>query len=106
MKKTNTIFFYNDKKAVQSQIYIVVDGEVMDLNDRHRSNVFNKYFGGSMSGLVFQEIRESKALAYSVYSTYTLPKDTNDSHYLMSYIGTQVDKLEEAILLQSELLNF
>jgi predicted Zn-dependent peptidase len=65
----------------------------------------NEYFGGGMSSIVFQEMRESKALAYSVYSTYTIPKDTNSSHYLMSYIGTQVDKLSEAMSGMSELLD-
>ena len=58
-----------------------------------------------MSSIVFQEIRESKALAYSVYSTYTLPRDTNTSHYLMSYIGTQADKLSEAMVSMMELLD-
>ena len=65
----------------------------------------NEYFGGGMSSIVFQEMRESKALAYSVYSTYTLPKDTNTSHYLMSYIGTQADKLSEAMAGMTELLD-
>ena len=62
----------------------------------------NEYFGGGMSSIVFQEMRESKALAYSVYSTYTMPRDTNSSHYVMSYIGTQADKLSESI---SDMLN-
>ena len=57
----------------------------------------NEYFGGGMSSIVFQELRESKALAYSVYSTYTIPKKTDDSHYQFSYIGTQADKLSEAM---------
>ena len=35
--------------------------------------VFNSYFGGGMSSLVFQTIRESKALAYSTYSTTSTP---------------------------------
>ena len=50
-----------------------------------------------MSSIVFQDLRESKALAYSVYSTYTIPKKTDDSHYQFSYIGTQADKLSEAM---------
>ena len=65
----------------------------------------NEYFGGGMSSIVFQEMRESKALAYSVYSTYTLPQDTTTSHYLMSYIGTQADKLAEAMKGMTELLD-
>ena len=36
--------------------------------------------------IVFQEMRESKALAYSVYSAYRTPS-VEDRHYAMSYIG-------------------
>ena len=57
-----------------------------------------------MSSIVFQDMRESKALAYSVYSTYTFPSDTSKSHYLFSYIGTQADKLGEAMEGMNELL--
>jgi predicted Zn-dependent peptidase len=67
--------------------------------------ILSEYFGGGMSSIVFQEMRESKALAYSVYSTYTLPNDTTTSHYLMSYIGTQADKLSEAMVGMNELLD-
>jgi predicted Zn-dependent peptidase len=58
-----------------------------------------------MSSIVFQEMRESKALAYSVYSTYTIPSDKDNSHYLMSYIGTQADKLADAMQGMTELLD-
>jgi predicted Zn-dependent peptidase len=57
----------------------------------------NEYFGGGMSSIVFQEMRESKALAYSVYSTYTIPKEIDNSHYQFSYVGTQADKLDDAM---------
>ena len=55
--------------------------------------LFNEYFGGGMGSIVFQEMRESKALAYSVYSVYRSPSDSSKSHYTMAYIGTQADKL-------------
>ena len=97
LKKTNTVFFYNDKKAVQSQIYIIVDGEVMNLEERHRSNIFNKYFGGSMSGLVFQEIREFRSLAYSARGTYRRPYYFDKSGRFEGFIGTQADKTIDAI---------
>ena len=58
-----------------------------------------------MSSIVFQEMRESKALAYSVYSTYTIPSDADESHFLMSYIGTQSDKLSDAMVGMTELLD-
>ncbi len=60
-------------------------------------NLYNEYFGGSMGSLVFQEMRESRALAYSVKSTYDLPYYPSDPYYSNSYIGTQADKIKEAL---------
>lgn len=59
--------------------------------------LFNEYFGGGMASVVFQELRESKALAYSVFSTYSTPKLKGRHNYIVSYIGTQADKLPEAL---------
>ena len=97
LNKSNTVYFYNDKKAVQSQISILVDGDVMDLEDRSKTNVFNKYFGGSMSGLVFQEIREFKSLAYSAWGSYRRPYYLDDSGRFEGFMGTQADKTIDAI---------
>ncbi|MCK9203180.1 MAG: insulinase family protein [Bacteroidales bacterium] len=59
--------------------------------------LFNEYFGGSMNSIVFQEIRESKGLAYSAYAGYRVPAQPYQNFYLFSYIGTQIDKLPEAM---------
>ena len=61
------------------------------------ASMYNEYFGGGMSGIVFQEMRESKALAYSTFSSFTSPPRKDRSHYNIAYIGTQSDKLPEAI---------
>jgi predicted Zn-dependent peptidase len=62
-----------------------------------QARMFNQYFGGSFGSIVFQEIRESKALAYSVYSSYQYAQKKADNNYIYSYIGTQADKLPEAM---------
>lgn len=67
--------------------------------------LFNQYFGGDMSSIVFQEMRESKALAYSVYSYYVSAGKKTDSNYITSYIGTQADKLPEAMAGMMDLVN-
>ncbi len=66
--------------------------------------LFNEYYGGGMSSVVFQELREAKALAYSVFSVYRIPKDKDEHHYVFSYIGTQADKLPEALSGLGELM--
>src|SRR6202008_2285274 len=68
-------------------------------------SLFNEYFGGSMGSLVFQEMRESRALAYSVRSKYETASRKEDPNYISSYIGTQADKILEAVDGMNELLD-
>lgn len=44
--------------------------------DRYKLYVLNSIFGGSMSSRLFQEIRENRGLAYSIFSYATLYKMT------------------------------
>ncbi|MEC7863715.1 MAG: insulinase family protein, partial [Bacteroidota bacterium] len=102
----NPMVYVVDYDMKQAEVMILSKGSKFNENELPIIKYHNEYFGGGMSSIVFQEMRESKALAYSVFSTYTLPKDTNTSHYLMSYIGTQADKLSEAMAGMIELLDF
>ena len=81
----------------QAEIVMYAKGTSLDKAKYPIIKFHNEYFGGGMSSIVFQDLRESKALAYSVYSTYTIPKNMDDSHFQFSYIGTQTDKLSEAM---------
>jgi predicted Zn-dependent peptidase len=92
----------------------MVQAEIMWLNkamsgfDPSKSPVitlFNEYFGGGMSSIVFQTIRESKALAYSTYSRFNTPAKQNDPYYIIAYVGTQADKFNDAVPAMNELLN-
>lgn len=58
---------------------------------------YNQYFGYGLSSIVFQEIRESKALAYSAYVHASNPSKKNKAHWLQGYVGTQPDKLRDAV---------
>lgn len=66
--------------------------------------LYNKYFGGGMQSPVFQTLRESKALAYAVASRYSQPQDNKHAYYNYAYIGSQADKLPEAMAGMTELL--
>lgn len=93
----NTIYFVHDKKAVQTQIRIVVQGDENELEDQFKCKVFNEYFSGDMSSLVFQEIREFRSLAYMAYGYYRLPFDREYPGYFMGHMTTQADKTIEAL---------
>ena len=93
----NTVYLIDDPKAVQSQIYIITEGEVLSKEDRSKSDVFNKYFGRGMASIIFQEIREFRSLAYTAYGSYINRSDITMPGYFMGYMGTQVDKTNNAI---------
>ncbi|MFN4147257.1 MAG: M16 family metallopeptidase [Runella sp.] len=67
--------------------------------------MFNEYFGGNMSSVVFQSLREAKALAYSTGANYMTPPKKGDKYTLMGFIGTQADKLNDALVGMNELLD-
>jgi len=67
--------------------------------------VFNTYFGSGLSSIVFQEIRESKSLAYSAYSYFSNARKKDKANYTIAYIGTQANKLPEAVDAMLDLMN-
>lgn len=67
--------------------------------------LYNDYYGSGLSSIMFQEIREKMALAYSVYSSFGVPQYATESHYVTSYVGTQSDKLRTALGEMDKLLN-
>lgn len=95
--KNNMIYFVNDKKAVQSQIYFYVPGEKSETGQFGDAVAFNEYFSGGFSGLVLQEIREYRSLAYSTGGSYSLSSVPDKKARLVTYVGCQADKSVEAI---------
>lgn len=88
----NPTVFVVDYEMQQAEILLLAKGGLLNISDIPKIKFHNSYFGGGMSSIVFQDMRESKALAYSVYSTYSIPKEIGKSHYSFSYLGTQSDK--------------
>lgn len=90
---------------VQAEIYWVRNGDKYTQSIVPMSSFFNEYFGGGMNSIVFQTIRESKALAYSTFAFYGLPNNKMYRTSFRAYIGTQADKFDEAIAGMNDLLN-
>jgi len=100
----NQVLFAN-YDMVQAEIYWLKNLEKYDANREATVNMFNGYFGGGMGTVVFQTIRESKALAYSTYAFVQTPQKKDDNFNIIAYVGTQADKLNESIVSMNELLN-
>ena len=96
---------FADYDMVQSEIRWVRNIPGYDPLKQPAINMFNNYFGGGMGSLVFQTIRESKALAYSTSSFVSAPDKKEDPYYISAYVGCQADKFNESIKAMNELLN-
>ena len=95
-----TVFFIDMPDMAQSIVYGYVKGDpVDDKATRHASQLFSVYFGGDMSSLMFQEIREFRSFAYRTSGRYQLPnhahKGTAGSFTAM--LSTQSDKTLDAL---------
>lgn len=102
--ESNKVYFLNDKNAVQSQLMFLVQGNPLKLDDIGESEAFNLYFGGDMSSLVFQEIREYRSLAYSTWAKYQLASRVGKPSLFSAYVGCQGDKTLDAIEAMNELI--
>ncbi len=104
--ETNTTNVYVvDFDMKQAEILMLSKSGLYDKELIPQVRMFNEYFGSGMSSVVFQDMRESKALAYSVFSTFVTPDMKEKPFMVQSYIGTQADKLPEAMKGMFELLN-
>lgn len=95
-----TVFFIDMPDMAQSIVYGYVKGDpVDDKASRHASRLFSVYFGGDMSSLMFQEIRDFRSFAYRTSGRYQLPnhahKGTAGSFTAM--LSTQSDKTLDAL---------
>jgi len=102
----NTIFFVNKKKATQSKVYFLVNGFSYTPEMQADMDAFNMYFGGDFSGLVLQEIREYRSLAYTAGAKYSTPVLEGKEAYFTGYVGTQADKTIDAIEVFDTLIRY
>ncbi len=93
-----TFYVVNDKKAIQSYVYYIVNGEPLNYEDDYIKEAFNFYYTNSLSGLVFQEVREFRSLAYSAGGDYVDPiYEPKKKGRLVLFTGSQADKTTDAV---------
>ena len=97
--------YFTNYDMVQMEMSKVGKGHSVNTENFGKINVFNEYFGRGLSSIVFQEIRESKSLAYSAYVSYSPSAELGRPDYISTYIGTQPDKLQIAVDTMTELMD-
>lgn len=82
------------KDIEQSHLCLATKGLSLEDERTYAFGILNNIMGGSMSSRFFQNIREQKGLAYSVYSM-----QGNFSHdgYFNIYAGISHDKIKDAV---------
>lgn len=96
---------FADYDMVQTEVNWLRNADVYDPAKTGIVTLFNSYFGGGMGSVVFQTIRESKALAYSTYAFLASPDRKSERYSAIAYVGSQADKMNDAITGMNELLN-
>ncbi|MDR0538074.1 MAG: insulinase family protein [Tannerellaceae bacterium] len=102
------VYFCDAPDAAQSIIYSYVKGEAPRSKEqyRHAARLFSAYFGGDMSSLMFQEIREFRSFAYTAQGRYSmLPLNFKDKPgALTTILSTQNDKATDALAVLDSLI--
>ena len=101
--ENNQVFFF-EKEMAQAQVRLEFSVGPYNEEIMPAAQLFNEYFGGGMAGLVFQELREARALAYSAWAHFFTPSRSDEENILVGSIGCQADKTLDAVNAFMELL--
>ena len=92
----NNEIYVIDRETAQAQVRLEFPDGEYDESLVVPASLYNSYFGTSMSSVVFQELREARALAYSAAATYAQGGRLGAENLALGAIGSQNDKAVEA----------
>lgn len=87
------------KSLEQMQLCLGVPAPAVDDEQRYTVALLNMILGGGMSSRLFQNVREERGLAYSIFSELSSFRDTGS---LCVYAGTSAQNAEQVIRLTVE----
>ena len=86
----------DDAKNIYRRMYHN-EGRAANIDEEAVIRVFNEYYGGGMNGIVFQELREARGLAYSASALYARVSKKEQKEYYYTNIITQNDKMMDCV---------
>lgn len=92
-----TEIYFFDKEMAQAYVRLDFGDEVYNEAKRPVIILYNEYFDGGMSGVVFQEMREARALAYASYARYAAGSRIGEQNQMLAIVLCQADKTPEAV---------
>ena len=93
------------KDMAQAHLRIELGDEDYNEANIPAVQLYNDYFAGGMAGIVFQELREARALAYSAGARYLTGSRKGDQNIMVGVVGCQPDKTVEALEAFKDLLD-
>ena len=99
------VYFLANSNVQQSTIYFYFNGKPYDKDQSVLFQAFNQYFSGGFTGIVLDEIREKRSMAYTASGQAVRGPLPGKESYFMGYIGTQSDKAVDAINVFMSLLD-
>ena len=101
----NTVYFLPNNDAEQAQIFFYLPMGAYDKQDDVLRDAFNQYFSGGFGGLVMNEIREKRSMAYYAGANVLTPALPGNPTYMYGHLGTQNDKVNDAVDVFMRLVN-
>ena len=81
------------------------EGRAWNPDKQGVTTLFNEYYGGGMNGIVFQELREARGLAYNAFALYNRPGRKGETESFYTHIITQNDKMMDCVRQFHEILD-
>jgi predicted Zn-dependent peptidase len=101
------VFFYDMRDVAQNILYGYQVGSPLPTHEeRAAARLFSEYFGGGMSSLIFQEIREFRSYAYQTSGGIKLPPYclSDKPALFVAYLSTQCEKTIDALTVLEALI--
>ena len=99
-----TVLFLPNSNVQQADIYFYINGRPYDIASDVQSDAFNQYMSGGFTGLIMYEIREKRSMAYTAYGVDRTAQLPGKDCFFYGYIGTQSDKVVDAISTYMDIL--
>ena len=99
-----TVLFLPNSTVQQADLYFYINGRPYDKSIDVASDAFNQYMSGGFTGIVLNEIRVKRSMAYTAYGVNATPILPGKDCYFYGYVGTQSDKVVDAINVYMDIL--
>ncbi|MBO7456242.1 MAG: insulinase family protein [Paludibacteraceae bacterium] len=99
-----TVLFLPNSNVQQADLYFYINGRPYDIVSDVAADAFNQYMSGGFTGIIMNEIRVKRSMAYSAYGVDATPELPGKDCYFIGYVGTQSDKVNDAISVYMDIL--